>query len=232
MGHIAGEASKLDHGAEVEMFVIDLSKWGAGLFRYAAQVNELGNAIVWRGNGYAVLPIQGSGWNKRSSGAFPRPRLKVSNTRNVLGALIRQYDNLRGATVIRRRTLATFLDAVNFAAGNPNADPLAGYEDEIWQIDRTITRNKLLIEWELANPIDVVSAMLPGRRVLAQHCPWGYRDANCGYTGGAVAKGDDTPTTVLAEDKCSHRPSGCVIRFPDRVLPAGFFPGAGINREA
>lgn len=232
MGHVAGEVSKLDHGAVVEMYVIDLAVFGGTKFRYAAQVNEKGESIVWQGFTYTPLPIEASGFRKASSGAFPRPRLKVSNTRNTLGALVRQYDNLRGATLIRKRTLATFLDAVNFNAGNPNADPLAEYEDEVWRFDRTVARNKLVIEWELANPIDVVGALMPGRRVLAQHCPWGYRDADCGYSGGAVAKGDDTPTSNLAEDRCSHKPSGCVIRFPDRVLPGGFFPGAGVNREA
>lgn len=232
-GHIAAATSKLDHGAVVELFDLDLSMFGDGIYRFCNQVNEKGNGVVWQGHTYTTLPIVASGFNQRSSGPFPRPRLQVSNTRGTVGAFIRSYNNLRGAKITRKRTLATYLDAANFFAGNALADPLAAYNDEIWTVDRTVQRNKLVVVWELANPIDVAGVMMPGRVVRAQHCGFLYRGSDgCGYSGPPVAKGDDTPTSLLSEDRCSHRPSGCIKRFGTGTIPGSFFPGAGIDREA
>lgn len=231
MGSIALESIKLSHSAPVELFVFDLTELGGSLLRYAPAVNELGQAIVWQGYSYTPFPIQAGGFKQVGNGPFPRPRLGVSNVLGTLGPYVRQFDGLRGATVIRKRTMARFLDAANFAGGNPDADPLAEYPDEVWRIDRTLSRNRLAIEWELANPMDVVGCMLPARVIHENWCPWEYRGSDCGYTGPPVAEVDDTATTDPAKDRCSKRLTGCKLRFGRQVLPAGFFPGVGRVRQ-
>ncbi|MDA6336866.1 hypothetical protein OSK69_25605, partial [Escherichia coli] len=42
---------------------------------------------------------------------------------NELAQQAARLQSLVGATVVRRRVYARFLDAVNFVAGNPEADP-------------------------------------------------------------------------------------------------------------
>lgn len=68
---------------------------------------------------------------------------------------------------------------------------------------------------------------------MANICPWGYRSPECGYTGGPVAKADDTPTSDPALDDCSHRVSGCRLRFGSDPagLPFGGMPAAALVRS-
>ena len=228
---LALETVKLTHAAPVELYVLDATPLGGGVHRFAPQVNELGQSIVWQGQTYNPLPIQTSGFESRATGAFPRPKLSCSNVLGIVGPLLRQYDNLRGAFVTRKRTLARYLDAVNFAAGNPDADPLADYPDEIWRMDQVTARNKLTVAWELRNPLDFEGVVLPARVVRSNHCPIAYRSSDCGYAGGAVAKADDSPTADPAQDRCSQKLSGCKLRFPDQPLPGHFFPGVGRFRQ-
>jgi lambda family phage minor tail protein L len=229
---IAAESLKLSQAAEVELFVLDLAPLGGGVYRFAPQANELRQAIVWQGLAYQPFPIQASGFAQSAQGPFPRPKLAVSNVLGSLGPLVRTFDNLRGAQLTRKRTLAKYLDAVNFAAGNPLADPLAEYPEERWIVDQCTARNRIAIEWELRSPMDFMDVMLPARVVHANYCPWRYRSSDCGYTGPPVATAQDVATTDPAQDRCSKRLSGCRLRFPNQPLPAGFFPGVGQLRQA
>lgn len=222
----------LSQTAPVELWDLDVTPLGGPLLRLCNQTNELGQPVVWQGNTYNPMPIEAQGFERRTNGSFPRPSVRVSNVFGTLGALIRDYDNLRGAKLLRRRTVAAYLDAVNFASGNPTADPLAEYAPELWLVDQCTGRNRLTISWTLRNPLDVDGVMLPARTVQQNYCPWAYRSSDCGYTGGAVAKIDDSATTVLLEDRCSKRLSGCKLRFPNQALPFGGFPGVGRLRQA
>lgn len=230
--NVALQAVLLDQSAPVELWDLDLTLLSGPVYRFSNQVNELGAAVVWQGHTYSPMPIEASGFDRRSSGAFPRPRVQVSNVLGTIGTLIRDYDNLRGARLLRRRTMARFLDAANFAAGNASADPLAEYAPELWLVDQCVARNRLTVQWQLRNPLDFDGVMLPGRVVQANYCPWKYRSSDCGYTGGPVAKVDDTATAVSGEDRCSKRLSGCKLRFPNQPLPFGGMPGVGRLRQA
>jgi lambda family phage minor tail protein L len=158
--------------------------------------------------------------------------LRVSNVLRLLGVLVRESRGLKGAKVIRRRTLKKFLDAANFADGNPTADPMAAYADETWLIDRTSRRDAFVIEFELRSPLDVAGVMLPRGQVLADVCLSAYRSPECGYSGDPVAKADGTPTTLLSEDDCGNCLRGCRLRpWPEGVLGFGGFPGVGTLRQ-
>jgi len=228
---IAAESIRLEQSAPVDLYVLDLAPLGGPLYRFSPQPNALGQPVIWQGQVYSLFPISASGFEQRSSGPLPRPRLACSNVLGTLGPLIRAWDNLRGAHLVRKRTLARYLDAANFAGGNAEADPLAEYDDETWIIDQCTARNRLTVEWELRSPLDFMGVMLPSREVHPNYCPWRYRSSDCGYTGAAVARGDDTPTADPAQDRCSKRLSGCKLRFPNQPLPAGFFPAVGQMRQ-
>jgi phage-related protein len=383
---IAIEISKLTHDAIIELFVIDATALGGSVMYLHAGTNKLSQPVVWQGQAYDPFPIQADGFERNSSGPFPRPTLKVSNVYGLVGALVRDYKGLKGAKVTRRRTLAKYLDAVNFpqaknllrdtagttswalgpnlarvatgqaspigtldssvyqangtvpasylakpfeqvagttytvslwarlASGtapinghllsveynatraslpyagsgissewqrfwvtftagtnvaaaqtflmadstsaaqvqiwgvqaeagtepsdyqdmpgtwsaNPSADPTAQYDDEVWYIDRRAPSDHSVVTFELASPMDVAGVMIPRRQVLAGVCTWGYRTPDCGYTGGAVAKQDDTPTSLMSEDACGHRPASCRLRaWPNNEIPISAFLGAG-----
>lgn len=233
MSSIATDVARLEVSAPIELFELDATPVGGEIFRFTNMGSPTGGSVWWQGLEYQPFPIEASGFDLAADGPLARPRLMVANVTGLIGALIREYQRLEGCKVIRRRTLLRYLDTVNFPDGNAWADPTAGWPDEIWEIDRVDKRNRLLVEWELCSPIDVAGVQLPRRQIQASACTWRYRGSECGYTGGAVAKADDTPTSNTAEDACGRRISSCKLRFgASGELPFGGFPGAGITRNA
>lgn len=230
---IAAELQSLNPSAKLEFFVVDAAAIGGTVERFHNGTNALRSSVVWQGQAYQYLPIEATGFEMRGDGPRPRPVLQVSDVFGVVGALVRLYDDLAGATLLRRRTHARYLDAVNFAGGvNPSADPTAQYPDELWLFDRVRGRDGTQVSWELTSPLDLEDVLLPARQVRNTVCTWRYRSAECGYAGGAVAKADDTLTGSMALDDCSRRVSGCKLRFGATAeLPIGIFPGAGVLRQ-
>ena len=120
-------------------------------------------------------------------------------------------------------------------AVNPSADPTQEFQPEIWIVERKAYEDRDKVQFELASAMDLEGQMLPGRIIISARCLWlsigGYRGEYCGYTGGPVAKLDDTPTAVPGEDKCGGRVVSCKLRFgADAELPFGSFPAAGMMR--
>lgn len=237
---IAQEITKLARTAKITLYVLDASGLGGDVLHYHNGTNKLSQPVVWQGVTYNPFPIEATGFDAVSSGPLPRPVLRVSNVSGLVSVLLRQYGNLEGALLIRRCTHARFLDAVNFPGGvNDEADPTAAYPDDTWTVDRVRTRNRLLVEWELASPHDLEGVMLPRRQVNPFSCSVQYRGADCGYTGGPVAMLDDTPTTDPALDKCGQRLKSCRLRWEvvdasgvmNKELPFSGFPGAGQLRS-
>ncbi len=229
---IRDEVLRLTHSAPVELFVLDLTSLGGTVYRFCNWVNELSQPVVWQGQTYQPFPIEGSGWAKSGTGPLPRPTLRIADITGLAGVLVRTYQGLAGATLIRKRTHAKYLDAVNFAAGNPEADPDSHWPDERWQVARRPRDNGLAIEFELRAAIDVAGVRLPGRQIIQNTCWSTYRSPECGYAGGPVATRDDVPTADPAQDRCSRRLSGCRLRFDQSAdgLPYGGFPTAGLTR--
>lgn len=234
MTTIAAELAKLQPSARIDLFVVDVSALDGPVLRYHNGTNELSQPVVWQGNTYTMLPIEVDGFEARASGPAARPTVRLGNRLGLVGALARQHNNLVGATLIRKRTRACFLDAVNFAGGeNETADPTAAYPDDVWRFDRQSRRDRQMVEWELVSPFDTEGVMLPRRQIQATVCTVGYRSAECGYAGGPVATANDTLTSNPALDKCGLRISSCKLRFgANEPLPIGTFPGAGLIRSA
>lgn len=125
-------------------------------------------------------------------------------------------------------------DAQMDFAAHGTGDGTARFPDEVWYIDRISSENQQLVEFELASKLELTNVLLP-RRTVVEHCPWKYRGVECGYTGGPVAKADDSSTTSLADDQCGKRLRSCKLRYPTInpknpvPLPFGGFPGARIH---
>lgn len=230
---IASELQSLNPSAKLEFFVVDATEQGASeVWRFHNGTNALSDAVVWQGHTYDYLPIQADGFELRGDGPRPRPTLTVGDVFGVLGAAVRQFDALARATLTIKRTHARYLDAVNFPGGvNAQADDTAEYPDELWIFDRIASRDGSHVQWELVSPLDLEDVMIPARQVRAVICGSQYRSTECGYTGGPVAKVDDTPTSDASFDECSRRVSGCKLRFGANVeLPIDIFPGTGLVR--
>lgn len=113
---IETDIQKLEPGAIVELFELDLTPFTGDVLRFHAGTNGLLSNVTWDGNVYTAFPVAASGFEFTGQGQAPRPKLMVSNIAGAITALVLQYEDLVGAKVTRRRTLAKYLDAVNFPA--------------------------------------------------------------------------------------------------------------------
>jgi lambda family phage minor tail protein L len=220
------EIQSLSPSALIELFVIDTTNFvGGSLYHFHAGTNGLQQPLVWQGLTYQPLPIQSEGFDVQTRGALPRPKIRVANANGIFSALVAQDDDLVGCLITRKRTFAKFLDAVNFpGAVNADADPNQFYDDDLWFVDRKVSENRYMIEWELASAFDLHGVMLPYRQVIQNSCAWKYRSAECGYTGVPYDVNDVASTT--ANDFCSKRLGSCKVRFGAGIIPFGGFPGA------
>tara|TARA_A100001515_G_scaffold28022_1_gene21623 strand:+ start:19 stop:1008 length:990 start_codon:yes stop_codon:yes gene_type:complete len=116
---------EINPGAVIELFTLQLDATLHGsntIYRFhnGANLNANGE-VVWAGNTYLRFPIQCEGFEFTGTGTLPRPTISVSNIFGTLTAIMQNVNqttvgnDLNGAKLTRIRTLARFLDAVNFA---------------------------------------------------------------------------------------------------------------------
>lgn len=232
---IASDIQKLNPGSLIEFFTLDATGIGGEVFNFHAGTNGLQNDVVWQGVSYARYPVEADGFELKATGTAPRPKLRASNIGGVLGRAVKDIDDLVGAKITRKRTFVRYLDAVNFADGNPYADPNVAFSDDVYFVDRKSAENKVMIEWELVSAMDLAGVKLPSRQIIANYCTWKYRGSECNYTGGPCADFTDAPTTDPDADNCGHRLASCRLRFAksnggNGVLRFGGFPAAGLVR--
>jgi lambda family phage minor tail protein L len=216
------------HDTIVEMFDLDLTPITGDVddkFYFTNQLKPDSVKIKWKGNVYEPLPILSSGYEKSTTGQVAQPSLTVANVMGTFTQVINSFDDLVGAKVTRRRTLGKYLD------GEPGADPTQEFPIDIFYIERKTAENALSITWQLASVLDLEGLKLPRRVITQNYCQWKYRSSECGYTGGAVAKSDDTPTANMNEDICGKRVQSCRLRFPNQSIPFGGVPGAIRGRQ-
>jgi lambda family phage minor tail protein L len=165
--------------------------------------NGINGSVWWQGQEYAPFPIQSSGFEAKGDGSLPRPKLMVSNQDFFMSNLIRRYDNLIGAKVVRKRTFVKFLDNRNFPdSKHPygGQDVNAGLEDQVFYILRKSAENKSIVEFELASPLELENVTFPKRIVMARYCSFHYRGVGCRYSGPPIADENDarisSPTDV------------------------------------
>ena len=228
------ELQKIAPSSIIELFTLQLTTAIQGsntIYRFHAGVNATGTNgnIVWAGQTYLALPIEASGFEYNGNGQLPRPKIRVSNIMGTITAIMLSTP-LEGAKVTRIRTMARYLDAVNFPGGvNPlgTPDPTAEFPRECYQIDRKSAETRDVVEFELAAAFDLVGVRAPKRQCISNICQWVYRSAECSYTGTAYFTENDVATSA-ANDVCGKRLSSCKARFGAKAqLPFGSYPGVG-----
>lgn len=235
---ISTEIQSLAPDAVIEMMVVDMTMLtdatgtpGPVLYLHGG-TNGLLVPITWGGQVYSAVPIQVTGLEYNGRGQLPKPKIQISNTASLITALVLTYGDLVGAKVTIKRTLAKFLDAVNFPGGvNGNADPTAEFPDDIFFVNQRTVENRNMVEFELAASFDFQGLQLPRRPIVQNVCVWLYRGAECGYTGTAYFDVNDNPVGAAGQDVCGKHLSSCKARFGAYgSLPFGSFPAAGLLR--
>ena len=183
---VFNEIQKINPSAIIELFVLQLvtslhgtssglpsSNNENNIYRFHAGSNLNANGeIVWAGKSYMRFPVTAEGFAFQR-GQLPRPKLTVSNATGLMSLILESVNlvtvgnDLTGATVTRIRTMARFLDAVNFP-GNSNPlgtpDPTAEFKREIYTVDRKATENREIVEFELAAVFDLAGVRAPKRQ--------------------------------------------------------------------
>ena len=120
---IITDLQKINPSAIIELFNLETDATlhgSAQTYRFHNGTNLNNNSDnTWAGNQYLKMPIQAEGFAYQK-GQLPRPTLTISNALGTITAILLNVNtvtvgnDLTGATVTRIRTLARYLDAVNF----------------------------------------------------------------------------------------------------------------------
>ena len=197
----------------IELFQLELNADQHGVnqtYYFDGGRQNDGAGVTFGGQLYTSIPMEADGFAYNGQGSLPRPTLRISNLFSTITALIATLPNgLEGAKVTRIRTLARYIDDVNFrsetlllvteggdrlttesgdffeafsSSGNPHGTPdsTAIFPKEIYYVDRKSTENRNLIEFELASAFDLAGVRAPKRQCISR-CQWVYKSAECGY---------------------------------------------------
>lgn len=197
----------------IELFQLELNADQHGVnqtYYFDGGRQNDGRGVVFGGQLYTSIPMEADGFAYNGQGSLPRPTLRISNLFSTITALIATLPNgLEGAKVTRIRTLARYIDDVNFrsetlllvteggdrlttesgdffeafsSSGNPHGTPdsTAIFPKEIYYVDRKSVENRNLIEFELASAFDLAGVRAPKRQCISR-CQWVYKSVECGY---------------------------------------------------
>lgn len=161
---------------------------------------------------YIAIPIEVEGIAVASSGASNRPTLSVANIpilsrsiannsdgvddeKDILDILISEgvstNEDLLNSKVVIRKTLLgkTYSYSDLPSVSNPPME----FPSQTYVIDRVAAENNMMVQFELASPMDIEGVMLPNRVVIGKYCPWRYQghyipdaDGNSSEDGGCI----------------------------------------------
>ena len=157
------------------------------------------------GQAYQRLPIEAEGFEYRvgKTGTLPRPTVRISNLFNTVTAILNEVNeettgnDLTGAKLTRRRTLAKYIDYENFGTegfiisaddsgiateddGTIQMEELADpsmpdatqqLPEEIYYIDRKSLETRNMVEFELASAFDLAGVRVTKRQCLPAEFP-------------------------------------------------------------
>ena len=180
---IVSDLQNINPSSIIELFTLTLDSTLHGAstvyrFHAGSTLNNNGE-IVWAGNTYQRFPIKAEGFAFQK-GQLPRPTLTVSNALGTITAILLNVNSttsgndLTGARVTRIRTLARFIDAVNFPENvNPYGTPdaTAEFPQEIYKIDRKSAENREFVQFELAAVFDLAGIRAPKRQCTRAEFP-------------------------------------------------------------
>lgn len=188
--------------------------------------------IIWQGQVYSPVAIKSDGLELRGDGKASMPSLAIANTLNgingAMSALCLQLSDFAGAKLTVITTLAKYLDAANFASGNPQARN--EYKKQVWFVEQKTAENASQVTFELSNPVDFEGMKIPCREIT-NYCHWAvcgrYRQDPCLYSGSAMFTEDGKPTDDQSLDYCGGSLADCKLR--GNTARFGGFPSSSLN---
>lgn len=215
----------------ITLYALDTTMFPGGQIFYFTSATDADTDIKWDGLDFAPLPMEASGFEMTTKGAFPQPNVSISNIFGAGNLLLASYRGLVGAKLTRVLTLRRFLD--------DGATPIPGayISREVFVVAQKTSHNASTITFKLATQMDQEGTQLPRRQILRDVCSHTYRiwrgsgfdysQASCPYSGNPAFDINNRPTD-WPHDQCSRNLDGCNLRFPFHApLPARFFPGVG-----
>lgn len=192
--------------------------------------------IIWAGQTYTPVAIQTDGLEMRGDGRPSTPTLVVANEIDgnvgAITLLCALHSDFANAKLTVTHVLAKYLDAENFADGNPTANP-SEFISQYWTVEQKTDEQFDTVTFELASPLAAQRIKIP-TRTITSYCTWAlrgdYRGENCGYMGTAMFTKDGEPTDNPELDKCGGRLSDCKKRFGENnPLRFGGYPSSNLT---
>jgi lambda family phage minor tail protein L len=216
-------------GAKVELYTLDCTGIGGGVYRFSSSVGQIG-PLRFAGNEYSPVPITLEGCEITTRG-FPSPSLTMGSQLYAVIAASLNLQDLIGAKVYRVRTFAHYLD------DGDTPDPSQTLPIDIFVVRRRASLDFERITWELRVAADIENAQIPRRRATANYCPARYRwwnpavntfvyEGECDYTGPNMFDDKNNPTSDPLKDICAKSLTACKLRFGNNPLSFWGFPGA------
>lgn len=231
-GHITWEdwARILDYAGDSSL--IDNNQLAGHDYDISTTDKEVKRDIIWQGQVYSPVAIKSDGLELRGDGKASMPNLAIANTLNgingAMSALCLQLSDFAGAKLTVITTLAKYLDAANFASGNPQARN--EYKKQVWFVEQKTAENASQVTFELSNPVDFEGMKIPCREIT-NYCHWAvcgrYRQDPCLYSGAAMFTKDGKPTDDQSLDYCGGSLADCKLR--DNTARFGGFPSSSLN---
>jgi lambda family phage minor tail protein L len=120
---------------------------------------------------YVSLPLNFTGFEHKSDGAYARPRVTFANVLQTFENSIVSNDDLIGKKVIRRKTLLKYTGTGG--SGVPTELP-----KQVFLIDRLEASNAQSVTFELTTPFDLAGIKVPNRYIVPNTCSWRYQGAS------------------------------------------------------
>lgn len=222
---LAADLHSLAPSGEINLYSVDLNSIGVGqTYYFYAGSDTDGTPISFQGNDYNPWYIKVTGIEKRGSGSTARPIAEIGNYGHLITDLCRLHEDMVGATVRRRRTLAHYVQ-----------NNIAQYYDEFYLIERRVEEQGDYVRFELSSPLDFLDKQLPGLIMIATMCPHRYKSATngsgCSWPGTDSSKWYDrfgAPVGSSSLDVCGKTLDDCKLRFGAyNELDYGGNPGLG-----
>ena len=155
----------------------DLTIGGTTYYFHGEDANS---PLYFKENNYYAFPLLLEGIEITGDGAQVRPTLTLPNVNSLFKdpetsdyIQIDKLEDLVGGKVTRHQTLSKYVGiGENVAPENTN-----GYElpKATYIIDRVASKNRLMIQLELASPFDLSGVRVPSRQVTGKYCVWYYK---------------------------------------------------------
>lgn len=226
---IARESQRLSQDAVIELYALDLSKWGAGEINFTPDDSGQ-RGVTFDGVEYHSLPCKIGNVEYNGQGQLPTPELTIAALDYEFMAQIAGADDLIGATLKRTKTYAKCLD------GQPNGGLAEAWPTENWTISQMTEQSDLWVVYQLKVAFDQQNVQIPSHQCLTT-CTHRYRwydtdkkafryeGTTCPYRGSNMYDNSGASTTDPTKDACSMQlKSGCKKRYGDGPLPFSGIP--------